>query len=181
LVRVLGVATCCAACGSSGTTRTYRQPSPSMLPTLKTGQRVTVSVDSQYAPKVGDIIAFHPPAGAIAAIAVCGNKGQGIGHKQACDTPTPKRSEQTFIKRVVAAPGDTITIINGHVYRNGKRENDFTYTLACGGGPACSYPSPITVPPQHYFVLGDNRGASDDSRFWGPVPRGWIIGKVRSP
>ncbi|MGN6814781.1 MAG: signal peptidase I [Solirubrobacterales bacterium] len=39
-------------------------------------------------------------------------------------------------------------------------------------------PKTITIPPGHYFMLGDNRGASDDSRFWGPVPADWILGKV---
>ncbi len=42
----------------------------------------------------------------------------------------------------------------------------------------CNFPKPITIPPDHYFMMGDNRGASDDSRFWGPVPREWIIGKA---
>jgi signal peptidase I len=39
-------------------------------------------------------------------------------------------------------------------------------------------PKTITIPPDHYFMMGDNRGASDDSRYWGPVPRDWLIGKA---
>ena len=42
----------------------------------------------------------------------------------------------------------------------------------------CNLPEEITIPPDHYFMMGDNRGASDDSRFWGPVPRDWIIGQA---
>ena len=83
----------------------------------------------------------------------------------------------TFIKRVVAGPGDTITIINGHVIRNGVAETDL-YILQCGDNPACTFRSPIKIPAGDYFMMGDNRGGSDDSRFWGPVPRAWIIGKV---
>jgi signal peptidase I len=39
-------------------------------------------------------------------------------------------------------------------------------------------PKTITIPPDQYFMMGDNRGESDDSRYWGPVPRDWIIGKA---
>jgi signal peptidase I len=39
-------------------------------------------------------------------------------------------------------------------------------------------PQEITIPADHYFMMGDNRGESDDSRFWGPIPRDWIIGKA---
>lgn len=149
-----------------------------MEPTLKIGQTVAVSVYPGYVPKVGDLVLFHPPAGADPASPVCGNPNQGAGHPQACDAPTSQESAQTFIKRVVAVPGDTITIINGHVYRAGSRESD-PYIYQCGPDPSCNFPAAITIPPGDYFVLGDNRGASDDSRFWGPVPRAWIIGKAQ--
>lgn len=168
----------CVACGSGAPTETLRVPSTSMLPTLKTGQEITVSERRNYLPKLGDIVAFHPPGGADSAVPVCGNPQQGAGHPAACAIPTSRESSQVFVKRVVAGPGDTIKIIGGHVDRNGAREDDASYTLACGGDPICSFPASITIPPGDYFVLGDNRGQSDDSRFWGPVPRNWIVGKV---
>ena len=56
---------------------------------------------------------------------------------------------------------------------------DEPYTRPCGGfSAACNLPRPITIPPDHYFMMGDNRGESQDSRFWGPVPRDWIIGEA---
>ena len=142
---------------------------------------MTVSLDPNYTPAVGDIVVFHPPAGAAPANPLCGNPSQGTGHNRACDSPTANESSLTFVKRIVAGPGDSMRIIDGHVYRNGTRESDSSYTLPCGGGPLCNFPSSITIPSGDYFVLGDNRGASDDSRFWGPVPRAWIIGKVIRP
>jgi signal peptidase I len=148
-----------------------------MVPALKPGAVVQVAVDRAYAPSVGDIVYFHPPAGADAVQPVCGNPNQGAGHAQACDKPTAAESSQTFIKRVVAGPGDKVFIENGHVYRNGVRESD-SYIEPCGADPSCNFRAPITIPPGDYFVLGDNRGLSDDSRFWGPVPRSYIIGMV---
>ena len=60
---------------------------------------------------------------------------------------------------------------------NGRREAD-SYTTPCGSSPECNFPTPITIPASAYFLLGDNRGESEDSRFWGPVPRAWIVGKA---
>src|SRR4029078_10203855 len=82
-----------------------------------------------------------------------------------------------FIKRVVAGPGDKIAIRDGHVILNGKRQKE-SFAEPCGGGEGCDLPREITVPADHYFMMGDNRGSSDDSRFWGPVPRKWIIGEA---
>jgi len=152
----------------------YRIPSGSMEPTLAIGQRVLTNRLISH-PSVGDIVVFHPPAGADPAEPRCGDPNQGSGHSQACDDPTAQESSQTFIKRVVAGPGDTIYIVDGHVFRNG-REEKAPYIYQCGPGPSCTFRTPIRIPPGDYFMMGDNRGASDDSRFWGPVPDKWIIG-----
>jgi signal peptidase I len=152
----------------------YRIPSPSMVPTLIPGQRVLTNRLINH-PSVGDIVVFHPPAGADPITPVCGNPNQGAGHPQACNQPTAAESKQTFIKRVVGGPGDVISIQNGHVYRNGVPEKD-AYIEPCGADPSCTFRVPIKIPPGDYFMMGDNRGASDDSRFWGPVPDKWVIG-----
>ena len=94
---------------------------------------------------------------------------------QACALPVPRRSKVNFIKRVVAGPGDHIRILNGHVIRNGKPEKD-GYIRPCAPGDDCTLQREITIPKGMWFMMGDNRGASDDSRFWGPVPKKWIIG-----
>jgi signal peptidase I len=171
---------------ATGSTITYRVPSPAMAPTLRTGQHVEVLLDRDYSPRLGDIVVFHPPAGAEAEWPICGNPQQGAGSSAACSTPTPQRSSRQWIKRIVAGPGDTLAIKDGGVIRNGEPQEEPYRVLPCDKGldlglppdPSCNFPDAIIIPPDHYFVLGDNRGASDDSRFWGPVPRAWIIGRV---
>ncbi len=154
----------------------YQIPSQSMEPTLDVGQRVLVNrfIYHFEDPSIGNIVVFHPPKGA--------DNGTecGVPHspRQACPKPTPEESSQNFIKRIVAGPGDTVSIRNGHPVVNGVEKAEEPYTMPCGTGGACNLPEPITIPPGHYFMMGDNRGASDDSRFWGPVPREWIIGKA---
>ncbi len=152
----------------------YRIPSSSMEPTLNINQRVLVN-RLVSKPSLGDIVVFHPPAGADPTEPVCGDSSQGNGHPQACDVHTPAQSAETYIKRVVGLPGDRLSIRGGHVYRDGTREKD-SYIRPCGADSSCNFPKTFTVPPGQYFMMGDNRAVSDDSRFWGPVPDKWIIG-----
>jgi signal peptidase I len=154
----------------------YRIPSGSMEPTLKIGQRVLVNrIGTDFKdPHVGEIVVFHPPKDAEQQ--VCGPTPHMVTPGgAACAEPEPESSSVNFIKRIVAGPGDTLYIKEGHAYRNGKREND-SYIAPCEGGSECNFPTPIKIPAGHWFMMGDNRGESDDSRFWGPVPTGWIIG-----
>jgi signal peptidase I len=154
----------------------YQIPSGSMEPTLDVGQRVLVNRFLYHFtdPSIGDIVVFHPPAGA--------DNGTecGVSHspQQPCPEPTKKESSQNFIKRIVAGPGDTVSVREGHPVVNGVEKKDEPYINPCGASEACNLPKAIKVPPDDYFMMGDNRGASDDSRFWGPVPRSWIIGKA---
>jgi signal peptidase I len=163
----------------------YRIPSGSMEPTLAIGQRVLVNrIGMDFSePHVGEIAVFHPPEGAEQE--ECGPVPHVIRLGAApCSQPVPKEDSGTnFIKRVVAGPGDEIYIKEGHVYRKAAGKSTFvreqdSYIRECGVSPECNFPDPIKVPAGHWFMMGDNRGESDDSRFWGPVPTGWIIGQA---
>jgi signal peptidase I len=82
-----------------------------------------------------------------------------------------------YLKRVVATPGDELEIREGLPIVNGE-EVLADVIEPCRGGGACDLPEAITIPPDHFFMLGDNSGASDDSRFWGPVPIEAVVGRV---
>jgi signal peptidase I len=159
----------------------YRVPSVSMEPTLRIGARVALA---PAAPRVGTIAVFYPPQGAeqeeCGPVAHVVKLGGG-----ACASPIPRESSVKFIKRIVAGPGDRVYISEGHVYRRAGGQSRFVheadpYIRPCSAGtPACNFPTPITIPPGDWFMLGDNRGESDDSRFWGSIPTAWIVGVVR--
>ena len=153
-----------------------RITSGSMRPTLSVGQTVTLDA-SAYAsspPRIGDIVAIRAPIGATGDTPVCG-VGRPAG--EVCPRSTPERSNQIFVKRVVAGPGDTVAVLGGRVVRDGVLQHE-RFTAPCGASQECNFPVPAPIPAGEWFLLGDDRGASDDSRSWGPVPTAWIIGSV---
>jgi signal peptidase I len=157
-------------------TKTYTVPSEAMEPTYSPGDKISVNENaySDSSPTVGDVVIFHPPRGADVGTEC----GIPVRFEELCPKPTGGQSNQVFLKRIVAGPRDTVSIRKGHPVVNGNLETDEPYAAPCGNSSICNMKPTITVPQGDYFMLGDNRGASDDSRFWGPVPQAWVIGKV---
>jgi signal peptidase I len=136
----------------------YRIPSESMENTLLIGDRVLVDrISWRFSePRRGDITVFHPPF----------------------DGPV-------LIKRIVGMPGDEVSLSDGAVYINGLRLNE-PYVRRVKGRAEPTEPfsnglpwalaKPYTVPPGSYFMMGDNRTDSGDSREFGPVPRRQLVG-----
>ncbi len=83
-------------------------------------------------------------------------------------SPPPKQ----LIKRIVGVPGDTVETRDGELFINGERVEE-VYTR--GSAPVID---PVVIPRDHYYVLGDNRAHSNDSRFFGPIHRDAIVGKA---
>ena len=144
----------------------YRIPSSSMEPTLHCGRggsgclahfsdRVLANrfIYHFESPKRGDIVVFNVPS---AAVTACGSGG-------------------VFVKRIIGLPGEIWQEKQGYVYINGKKLNE-PY-IKRDRRDFQSYPA-RKIPKDNYFMMGDNRISSCDSRRWGTVPRGNIIGKV---
>lgn len=146
----------------------FKIPSGSMEPTLMVGDHILVNkfiygikipvfrktIIPISKPKRGDIIVFI----------------------------FPKDRSKDFIKRVIGLPGDTVEIKNRKLYINGRLFPDKhgVYTEDNPGVNTYQMENfgPVTVPEGHYFVMGDNRNHSYDSRYWGFVPEEFIKGKA---
>lgn len=153
----------------------YKIPSPSMVPTLAEGQRILVNrIGNNFGdPGLGDVIVFNPPAGAApGAPQECAVE---VTETKPCLKAVDGKYDQAYVKRVVGLPGDKLSVKDGHVTRNGK-PLDEPYARSCDG-QLCNLDE-FTVPAGTYFMMGDNRGNSEDSRFWGPLPRDLVIGRA---
>lgn len=175
----------------------YQIPSGSMLPTLSLKQRVLVNRISHRLgtdPKIGDVTVFHPPRGSEPgdsglnpsagpnAPGICAERDNIQDGRPCAKSVGGTWTSENYIKRVVGVPGDLIAVREGHVIRNGKPTNEPFISKTCNGqttsGSPCTLPKAIRVPAGHYYMMGDNRGESNDSRFWGPVPRDAVVGKA---
>jgi len=152
-------------------------PSGSMRPTLIEGDRIFVERVSRFfaTPQRGDVMVFYPPSEKLSATPVkVFERLTGFFCK-----------DIAYIKRVVGLPGDKIVIKpdpDGKyaVYINGKRQDE-DYIMDAYDYTPCTqsmYCGPFTVPKDNYFMMGDNRGNSQDSRFWGFLPRNRFVGKA---
>ncbi len=147
-------------------------PSPSMVPTLAVGDRIMVNKISYDLHGVhrGDIVVFKRP-------------------------PLEDQDYPDLVKRVIGLPGETISTDNGHVYINCKDQvfahctplaepwlpsgpQSYTGALPDDQNPQFNMPGPVKIPANEYFMMGDNRTDSEDSRFFGPIPKSLIVGRA---
>jgi signal peptidase I len=145
--------------------QTFFIPSGSMEPTLQVGDRILVNKLSYdlHGVSRGNIVVFaRPPA-------------ENCGGPQVND----------LVKRVIGLPGNVISLSGGYVYIDGKRldeswlpQSEQGVTTAGPPGTPYSLVRPFKVPANDYFVMGDNRTDSCDSRYWGPISKSLIVGKV---
>jgi signal peptidase I len=136
-------------------------PSGSMLPTLQVGDRIVVDKLSYHLHGVhrGDIVVFSKP-------------------------PLEQADFSDLVKRVVGLPGDVMSSVDGKLYVNGKPlpqpwlPRPIPVTSPSPLTAPFSLNRPYTVPAGHYYVMGDNRTDSEDSRYFGPIAASSIVGKM---
>ena len=130
-----------------------------MDPTVTPGDHVVVNTTaySTSHPRSGDIIVFRRPA------------AEHCGGQPVTD----------LLKRVIGLPGETVEVRDNKVYLNGKvLPEPWLPAATSESNPYTANYGPVTVPAGDYFVMGDNRTRSCDSRMWGPVKGSTIVGQV---
>ena len=153
-----------------------RMPSAAMLPTYAIGEQLEVDHEA-YAtkpPQVGDAVVFRAPVGA--ETGACGSPPLP---KQPCGRPTRTSRTIRLLLRIVAGPGQRIAFRGGLAVVDGEPESGRRLRIDDPACDICELPREVTVPAGHWYVVADNRGASSDSRVWGPVPTQAILGKVQ--
>ena len=161
-VTIVAVALVLALAARQWVFQTFSIPSESMVPTLDIGDRIVVQKIfwSWHNIKQGDIVVFARPP-----------------HDTQCTGP----ESDDLVKRVIALPGQTIYSAGGKVYVNGRQLPESYLPSPDPLGrpiPNASAQHPYRVPAGDFYVLGDNRAVSCDSRYWGPVQGDTIVGKV---
>lgn len=162
----------------------FKIPSGSMIPSLLIGDHILVNKMSYglQLPQDCKIEVSFPPITCYEAKTLI-----DFGEPHRGDVIVfrfPEDEEKDFIKRIVGEPGDTIHIRDKIVYINGEQFQDKDFTQRIDPGiidgrinPRDNF-GPITVPPDSYFVMGDNRDQSLDGRFWGYVKTNKIKGRA---
>ena len=147
-------------------------PSPSMVPTLQVGDRIMVNKLSYdfHGVHRGDIVVFKRP-------------------------PLETQDFPDLVKRVIGLPGETISSNNGRIFINCKDQDfarctplaepwlppgptSYTGALPDDEYPQYNMPGPVRIPAGEYYVMGDNRTDSEDSRYFGPIPESLIVGRA---
>jgi|KBSSwiStaDraftv2_1062776.scaffolds.fasta_scaffold292529_3 signal peptidase I len=161
-VAIIAVALVLALAARQWVFQTFSIPSESMVPTLDIGDRIVVQKIfwSWHDIKQGDIVVFSRPP-----------------HDTQCTGP----ESEDLVKRVIALPGQKIYSAFGKVFVDGRPLNESYLPKPDPLGrpiPGASAQHPYRVPAGDFYVMGDNRAVSCDSRYWGPVQGSTIVGKV---
>jgi signal peptidase I len=134
--------------------RPHKISGQSMMPNFQDGEYILTEKVTYYtrSPGRGDVVVFMPPVS---------------------DT-------DEFIKRVIGLPGERIMIKEGHIFINGKLlpESYIAGNVVTTGGPFLTENKEYEVPAGEYFVMGDNRPNSSDSRYWGPITQKMMTGRA---
>lgn len=151
LIAELLVQTCTSFIVVPYLVQTYKMPTISMEPTLLVGDRILINkhIYKTDEPKRGEVVVFRYPLS----------------------------PEKAYVKRLIGEPGDTVEMVGRTVYINGKPIKEH-YAQYVDPGSINDHFGPYRVPSNQYFVMGDNRDNSQDSRYWSFVPRKNFLGKA---